>query len=921
MGVLAQRVGGGIRWRGLWLGIVLAIASVLPATAGEVQVARRPDWVEAAPVPLQVQAPPGISTGGVQYLLVDRQTRLEAHDRVVYRHFASRALTGDGVEDVAHVQVWFDPSYETLALHAINVLRGGRVLPRLDQAKVKVLQREKDLEARIYDGRKSANVLLEDVRVGDVVEVEYSVRGVNPAFRDRRFGSFDLQWKVPVQSMVARLLVPEGHDPFILPRNAAGKPVVSHHGGWVEYLWRANDVPAQASDDDEPGWYDPFASVQWSEYRDWAAVAAWAVPLYKADADQGAELRAQVDAIAAGSADPQERLRAVLRYVQGEVRYLGIEVGIGSLAPRQPRAVIGRRFGDCKDKALLTVWMLRALGIDAAPALVNTRLRQTLDTYLPTPGLFDHVVVRARIGERTWWLDPTRAQQKGTLATLSQASFGRALVVDAGTTALQDMVAPRDVVRRRDIHTVFDARGGRGKPMAMQVTTVYQGEAADSMRSDLAGSPHDELQRHYLNFYASYYPGATVVKPFTVSDDEAGNRLTVTEFYSVGDLWKRAEERKRHDAVFYSADIDSQLHTPERTVRSGPMALTYPMTVNSVTEILMHKDWRIDLPAGAVDDPAFRLSYDSGSKGSVVTVNEKLEILADHVQADAVAGFADKVRAARDALGVRLIMPDVAPAKGGAGLNWPVVLLALVMLGGSAWLARRVWRYDPPAREPVSPDAPTGLGGWLILPMLGIVIGPFRMLIDIAGLLPVYAADNWNRLTAPGGENYDAWWAPYLLTALGVNLLLMVFWTMLPFVFFRRRTSLPRLFIALLGVSLLIRVLDQLAAASMASVAANDATAWAPLFRDGVSMLIWSRYFMVSRRVAATFVVRLDPKGGQARPQPEPAQAPAAAAAAAALQDAAGPATAAESAAAAAAAARPSTEPPAAAGEPAPSEA
>src|SRR5205814_190271 len=83
--------------------------------------------------------------------------------------------------------------------------------------------------------------------------------------------------------------------------NAAGEPVVSHHGGWVEYLWRASDVPAQASDDDEPGWYDPFASVQWSEYRDWAAVAAWAVPLYKADADQGAELSAQVDAIAAGS--------------------------------------------------------------------------------------------------------------------------------------------------------------------------------------------------------------------------------------------------------------------------------------------------------------------------------------------------------------------------------------------------------------------------------------------------------------------------------------------------------------------------------------------------------------------------------------------------------------------------------------------
>jgi transglutaminase-like putative cysteine protease len=868
-----------MRWRGRWLAAVLAMAAAVPAMAREVLYEGRPDWVVATPVPLDVQAPPGQTTGGVQYLLADNQTRLEPHDRAIYRHYAMRALTGDGVEDIAHVQVSFDPSYETLTLHAIRVLRGGRVLPRLDPAKVKVLQQEKDLEARIYDGRKTANVLLEDVRVGDVVDYEYTVRGLNPAFRERASGSFQLSWKAPVDTLVARLVVPEGREPFILPRNAAGKPAISHRDGWIEYLWRARQVPAQASDDDEPGWYDPFASVQWSEFADWAAVAAWAMPLYKADPDQGAELRAQVAAIAAASADPGERLLAVLRYVQGEVRYLGIEVGIGSLAPRQPREVIARRFGDCKDKALLTVWMLRALGIEAAPALVNTHLRQALDTYHPTPALFDHVVVRAHVGDRTWWLDPTRSPQKGTLDTLSQASFGRALVVAAQTTAPETMIEPRDVVRRRDIHTVFDATGGRGKPMTMDVTTVYQGEAADSMRSDLASASRDELQRHYLNFYAGYYPGVAVARPFTVSDDEPGNRLTVTESYTVGDLWKRSDERKRYDATFYDPDIDAQLHTPDRTVRTGPMALAYPLTINSVTEIRLHKDWSLDLPPGTVDDPAFRLHVDSRVNGAVVTLTESLQMLADHVEPNAIAGFADKVRSARDLLGVRLLMPDVAPGAAGSGVNWPVVLLGLVMLAGAAWLARRAWRYDPPPRTPTSPDAPSGLRGWLILPMLGIVFAPFRMLHDLSDLIPTYASSSWMRLTIPGSDSYSPWWAPYLLSELGCNLVLAAFWVMLPVAFFRRRTSLPRLFIVVSIASLVVRVLDLVAGAALSVATTSDAREWAELARDTASTLLWSWYFLASRRVAATFVVRLG-GAGKARPVADvaavaaPAEAP-----------------------------------------------
>ncbi len=861
-------------WRRALAAFALAMMAVVPAAAREVLFEAPSAWVNPVAVPLQVQAAPGTTSGGVQYLLADQQIRLEAHDRVSYSHYATRAVTGDGVEDAAHVQVSFDPTYETLTLHAITVHRNGHSLSRLDPAKVQVLQREKDLEARIYDGRKTASVMLDDVRIGDVVEYAYTIRGVNPAFRDRATGGFDLQWKVPVQATYQRLLVPEERTLHMKARNTRMQPEVRHHDGEVDYVWRADEVAPLEEDKDEPAWYDAFASVQWSEFPDWASVAAWALPLYRAAPDQGPELQSQVDAITKASADPGERLLATLKFVQREVRYLGIEVGIGSLAPRSPREVFARRFGDCKDKALLAVWMLRAMGIDASPALVNTRLTRSLDEYPPSGALFDHVVVRARVGDRDYWLDPTRAVQKGTLATVSQAAYDRALVVDEKTTALADMIAPRDVLRRHEVHTVFDATGGRGKPMGMEVTTVYEGESAESMRGQLASDSRDAVQRSFLNFYAGFYPDVAVSKPFTVSDDDAANRMTVTEYYTVGDPWKRADASKRYEASFYSPEIDAQLRAPERTVRGGPLALLYPQTVTSVTEIRLHKDWKLDLEPANVDDPAFRFSDETRSKGPVVTVTERLETLVDHVPADRIASYVAHVRSARDALGVRLYMPDAAAAGASGGLNLPVALLGVTMAAGALWLARRAWRHDPPPRG--APEgAPRGLRGWLILPGISIALTPFVMAKDFWNLMPSYASDVWSRLTVAGGAHYSAWWAPLLLLELGVNIALLVFSVLLPLLYFRRRTSLPRAYIAFFSASIAARILDQCVPALLPGVGGSgDARESAALIRDAMATVIWVWYFLVSRRVKATFVERLHTAPAVAVEPPAPPTVP-----------------------------------------------
>lgn len=145
-----------------------------------------------------------------------------------------------------------------------------------------------------------------------------------------------------------------------------------------------------------------------------------------------------------------------------------------------------RRLGDCKDTAWLTVALMRALGLQANVALVNTAQRRGIEAWLRSPGVFSHVVVQARLEGRDLWLDPTGSRQQGGVATLAQADYGPALVVGEGTDRLVPMAGEQALRQARGVHAVFDSREGTGKPVKDTVGTLAHGAAAVSLRATLA---------------------------------------------------------------------------------------------------------------------------------------------------------------------------------------------------------------------------------------------------------------------------------------------------------------------------------------------------------------------------------------------------------------------------------------------------
>ena len=660
-------------WCGVWRCLlVLSLAGCFAAQARAAGYATGavPAWVVPVAVPVVPVAAAGVegatiaSRGNIAYVLHDQQVRVEAQGSVVFLHSVRRALNGRGVEQVAHVTINFDPSYQKLTLHTLNVIRDGKVLPRLATARIEVLQRETELEYLIYDGSKTASAMLDDVRIGDVVEYSYSIAGSNPVFRNLAAGTQSLAWSLPVEQAFSRLVLPLARPIVVTPHATTLQPVVTEANGYRDYRWQQRNVAGLPEENNTPGWHAPYGRVQWSEFADWAAVVRWALPLYARPADLGPALREQVARIAAEHSDAAGRTAAVLQLVQREIRYLGIEVGAGSHAPSAPMLVYQRRFGDCKDKALLMVSMLAALGVDAAPALVNTELTSGVAQLAPTAHAFNHVLVRVIVAGQTYWLDPTRAQQAGDLAHLYQADYGQALVLATGTAGLTPMAhAGAGVDGTRRVASVFDLRGGLDAPVSYSVNTTVRGAGADSMRANLA-SNRAELTKQYVDYYTRTYPGLVSTGPLTVQDELAKNALTVVEKYRIDKFWTINQEKRRRQVRIELSDIDSPLTAPATVNRSAPLKIAYPYELIETVEVLLPNEWSLKTHKTVVEHPAFDFSYEvsKSDDGRRLLITAYYKALRDHVTPAELASYDARLTEARDALGYQLTDTIGAPA-------------------------------------------------------------------------------------------------------------------------------------------------------------------------------------------------------------------------------------------------------------------
>ncbi|MEK4523602.1 DUF2569 domain-containing protein [Psychrobacillus sp. FSL W7-1493] len=158
------------------------------------------------------------------------------------------------------------------------------------------------------------------------------------------------------------------------------------------------------------------------------------------------------------------------------------------------------------------------------------------------------------------------------------------------------------------------------------------------------------------------------------------------------------------------------------------------------------------------------------------------------------------------------------------------------------------------------PQGPVGIGGWLILPLIGLITSPFviiaYLMIDV---FPFMTAEGWESITSRSGEYYHPLFGPIVIIDLIIYLAQNSLVIVLLILFFKNKTIFPRVMITYLTTILILDILiGYINLQIVESVFEPDPlTSQHYMFnviRAMVSTSIWITYFSKSKRVKNTFV-------------------------------------------------------------------
>jgi len=360
----------------------------------------------------------------------DEAGRVTHLQYVVYK-----VLNQKGAEGWDSVSVDWEPWHETRPSIKVRVIAPDLSVHDLDPKQITEAP-AREGEYKTYGDAKMLRAPFPAIAPGVVVEEEFITTETAPFFAPGRVGRVGFgRQSAPVAHSLAVFDAPASlplrTDTLLLPGlkprrvEANGRVTITYDQGPID--------PIDPMEPNLPSDVQHFPLVEFSTGVSWQKMATEYAKIVDSRANP-TSVQQIVDKLIAGQATVADKQRAIVDFVNREIRYTGIEFSEAAIVPHDPAEVLAHKYGDCKDKATLLVTMLRAAGIPAYVALLNAGSRTDVPADLPGMGLFDHAIVYVP-GPPALWIDATDPYAR--LGQLPIDDQGRsALIAREQTTAL-----------------------------------------------------------------------------------------------------------------------------------------------------------------------------------------------------------------------------------------------------------------------------------------------------------------------------------------------------------------------------------------------------------------------------------------------------------------------------------------------------
>ncbi len=344
--------------------------------------------------------------------------RIRTHVREAYK-----ILRPEGREH-GTVAVYFSPSRKITSLHGWCIPAQGKDYE------------VKDKDAIDLPRRPKGGYLIEDTKVrvlripapdpGNILGYEYEVEEQPFWLQD----IWDFQGTDPVRESHYSLQLPPG---WVFKTSWLSHAEVKPDEGSGNVLqWAVRDVKGIRLEPDMPpvegvagqmivSFFPSGGTSQKNEFVNWEGMGSWYGNLISTRMDASEPIKQEVSALVAGKTGQLQKMQAIASFVQHDIRYVAITLGIGGWQPHAAPDVFSHRYGDCKDKATLMRTMLREIGVDSYHVVINAK-RGVVTGEMPAHNGFNHVILAIKL--------PDDLNDPSLIAVMQHPKLGRILFFD-----------------------------------------------------------------------------------------------------------------------------------------------------------------------------------------------------------------------------------------------------------------------------------------------------------------------------------------------------------------------------------------------------------------------------------------------------------------------------------------------------------
>jgi len=520
-----------------------------------------------------------------------------------------KVLTEKGAEAWDSISIQWEPWHEARPEIRVRVITPDFAEHALDPKSIEETPAQ-DGEYKIYSDAKRVHAPFPAIAQGVVVEEEYVEREDQPLFAAGRAGwtTFGRE-QMPVQHSRLEFDAPSSlqlrTSTMLLPDV---KPTRVEANGHVKLVYDIGRLEGITDDDPNfPSDVARFPRVSFSTGASWQAVAT-AYAKVVDDRANTATVQQVVDGLITGKKSVADKEAALVDYLDREVRYTGIEFGGAAILPHDPAETLGKKYGDCKDKATLLVTMLRTAGIPAYVALLNAGSRMDVAADLPGMGQFDHAIVyvpeiSASAGiaaTPALWIDAT--DRYARLGQIPIADQGRmALITRPETTALTR--TPQSTAKENELLEYRTVTLSENGPATVVEKTQPHGVYESRYRSFYADKPDKETRDNLSSYVKSQYVSENLV---SVDRSDPADLSTQFELTVTCDKAKRgftalsgAEAAIRYEALFFRLPEElTRKDDGDKSKKDGGPARTADWEL--IEPYTVDLNYRIVPPAGFV---------------------------------------------------------------------------------------------------------------------------------------------------------------------------------------------------------------------------------------------------------------------------------------------------------------------------------